>query len=296
MQCSPQPIARHIAAAGQSGAGVPVVSWAEDMKDLAFTRQEEITSIPQRLHMWDIPAMEAELETLRERLRERLEQRGMSARALSLALGANTSYIAQILQGRGGMPSAGRLHRIAELLETTTDWLLGRAADSRQPFSEVSVREDPRKFSAAGANGIPVVGTGYCDDLAIEGPDGEYMIERIQFDIDTVVRFVQRPSALWNAREAYAIDLHGDSMSPVMEQGETRLVDPRRPPGPGDFVVVQLTNGTDHDVATVLVKRLVRAASTFVELAQFNPPLTFRVPRAQVARLHRIVPYSELLY
>jgi hypothetical protein len=74
------------------------------------------------------------------------------------------------------------------------------------------------------------------------------------------------------------------------------VVDPRRPPGPGDDVVVQLTDGNGgRDVVTVLLKQLVRATAAYVELAQFNPPLTFRVPRGQVARLHRVVSLAELL-
>jgi phage repressor protein C with HTH and peptisase S24 domain len=38
----------------------------------------------------------------------------------------------------------------------------------------------------------------------------------------------------------------------------------------------------------VLIKRLVRRSAHFVELAQFNPPMTFRVPSERVAAIHRV--------
>jgi transcriptional regulator with XRE-family HTH domain len=273
------------------------MSMSSLMMDKSIVGQAGFSTIHSAAVMWENPLMSNVKETLRERLRERLEFMSLTPHALSREIGANAGYVRDLLDpAKTGIPSAERLQRLAAALGTTTDYLIGDATSARQPVSEVSVRADPRSYTPAGQNGIPVHGTAYCDDLAIQGPEGEYLIERIQLEVDHVVRFVKRPSSLWNVRDAYAIDLHGDSMTPVMEQGDTRLVDPRRPPAPGDYVVVQLTNGSDTDIATVLVKRLVRASSAFVELEQFNPKLVFRIARRQVARLHRIVPYSELLY
>jgi phage repressor protein C with HTH and peptisase S24 domain len=38
----------------------------------------------------------------------------------------------------------------------------------------------------------------------------------------------------------------------------------------------------------VLVKELVRRGAQYVELKQFNPELTFRVPAERVAAIHRV--------
>ncbi len=141
-----------------------------------------------------------------------------------------------------------------------------------------------------------MLGTAYCDDLAVEAPGGgELQVERLLLETDHTVSLIARPPALWNAKDAYAIYFHGSSMEPRFYQGEVGIVDPRRPPGPGDFVVVQLGENGGDEVVTVLVKQLVRTGGGFVELGQFNPPLTFRVPRAQVKRLHRIATPTELL-
>jgi phage repressor protein C with HTH and peptisase S24 domain len=48
-------------------------------------------------------------------------------------------------------------------------------------------------------------------------------------------------------------------------------------------------------VATVLVKRLVRATTRELVLEQLNPAITFTVPRNRVARVHRILPQTDLL-
>lgn len=120
-------------------------------------------------------------------------------------------------------------------------------------------------------------------------------IERCSFDPDYHVRMIARPPALRGQRDLYAIYFHGDSMAPRFEPGEIGIVDPARPPAPGDYVVVQLTNGSSEDVVSVLVKRLVRQTARELLLEQFNPPITFAVPRVKVKRLHRILRETDLL-
>ena len=48
--------------------------------------------------------------------------------------------------------------------------------------------------------------------------------------------------------------------------------------------------------STVLVKRLVRRTRRELVLEQFNPPLTFTVPKTRVARVHRILQQTDLLF
>lgn len=272
------------------------------MQDITFICQEDIPSLPPAGALWDIsvmprPAQEPPNPALSSRLAVLLEGSEYSARSLSRAIGANVTYVGQLISGKGGTPSAARLQAIAERLGTTTDHLLGRSVSPEQPRSEVSFRDAPAPFRHAGADGIPVLGTAYCDDLAVESTDdGPFEVERVLLEADHTVRLVERPPALWAARDAYAIYLHGSSMEPRFYQGDLCVVDPRRPPSPGDDVVVQLTDGQGgSDVITVLVKQLLRSASAYVELRQFNPDRRFRIPRAQVARLHRICTRNELL-
>lgn len=235
------------------------------------------------------------LQLLRERVLERLTVMGKTPRAVSIEIGANQGYLRDLLDPeKGGTPSAARLQRLAEALATTTDYLMGLASTSAQPISEVSFGEAPPRGDRSRSDGIRVLGTAYCADLEVESATGEVVkIEQSLFEADHVVSLIERPPALRAAQDAYAIYFHGSSMEPRYYQGEIGIVDPRRPPGPGDFVVVQLCDGQSDDVVTVLVKQLVRTTSAYIELRQFNPDLSFRVPRGKVKRLHRIIGPNE---
>src|SRR3546814_7244505 len=77
-------------------------------------------------------------------------------------------------------------------------------------------------------------------------------------------------------------------------------VDPRRAPSIGDDVIVQLVGevnpGADPaEIKHVLVKQLMRNTAAYYELQQFNPPVTFKVPKSKVHAVHRVIPLAELL-
>ncbi|MDR7102966.1 S24 family peptidase [Croceicoccus sp. BE223] len=203
------------------------------------------------------------------------------------------------IERKGTMPGADRIRRIAEVLETTTDYLLGTVSTSEQVQSEVGIQDlgadarDLRRTPDRAEPGIPLLGTGDCADLEL-GDD--IHIERSSFDEDYHVRMIERPPSLRGARQAYAIYFQGSSMEPRFYAGEIGIVDPDRPAAPGDFVVVQLNNGEAEHVVSVLVKRLVRQTSQYVELEQFNPQTVFQLPRRKVARIHKIMPPTDLLF
>jgi hypothetical protein len=145
---------------------------------------------------------------------------------------------------------------------------------------------------------LPLLGTalgGHVPDL--EGLDDD-SADLIELDLGEVIDHLERPAAIASDRDAYALTILGDSMAPRFEPGERILVSPRAPVGIGDDVVVQLRGreGEDERVKLVLVKRLVRRSPSFVELRQFNPEVTFRVPVARLAldsmnrhRIHKVV-------
>jgi hypothetical protein len=236
-------------------------------------------------------------EILLDRVDRRLADLGKSRYWLSMQItGGKHQGIFRDIQRRGSVPGAERLASIAERLGTTTDYLLGKVENPEQVRSEISVRELPAAWHGTPADSIPVLGTGYCEDLIVHGDDGQDVsVERLMLETDHVVRMIERPKALWAAKDAYAIYYHGSSMEPRFYQGELGIVDPRRPPSPGDFVVVQLNDGESDTVITVLVKQLERIAGGYVYLSQFKPAGTFRIERARVTRMHRICSPNELI-
>lgn len=143
---------------------------------------------------------------------------------------------------------------------------------------------------------IPVLGTAECADLPFAGDSAQVWIETMMLD-DEVVDHVRRPASLDNRRDIYAIYFSGTSLEPRYEPGEVAYVDPKRSPKARDYVVVQLRKSEDDGerIYKVLCKRLVKATSTYVELEQFNPAIIFRVDRKDVAHMHRIIPWEELV-
>jgi transcriptional regulator with XRE-family HTH domain len=241
---------------------------------------------------------------LMQRIEERRIALAISDRELSLRVTGKPDFLRD-MKRRGHMPTAEHLHRTAEELGVSVDWLLHQTSNPNPVHSEVTLAERhiPWNGPPRNAEPIPLVGTGDCADLAVCSESGQMVdVHRSSFDPDFHVRYIARPPALGAARDLYAIYFHGTSMSPRFEPGEVGIVDPRRPVNAGDYVLVQLRDadadatGGDDAVTSVLVKRLVRQSAAEVVLEQFNPPLAFALPRRQVARLHRILPQTELLF
>jgi len=267
------------------------------MTDISASCQAEMSALPEFSPVWEYPPMPATKEILRERLQEALDNSAFSPHALSVAIGANHSYIAQILNGKGGMPAADRLARIADVLGTTVGHLTGGAPAAH---SEVGVRDKPLEWNGPTPETppIPIVGTGDCADLAVvETDSGRHVeVERSSFDPEYHVRYIATPPLLRGRRGIYAIYFHGSSMEPRFYPGEVGLVDSHRPPSPGEYALVQLNTGDSDDVVSVLAKKFIRRTATEIVLEQYNPPLTFSVPAARVQRIHRIMPQTELLF
>lgn len=247
-------------------------------------------------------------ETLLSRIDERLAAMEKSRWWLSMEISDRKQHgIIKDIERKGTMPGAERLRKIAEALGTTTDYLLGTSSNPDPILSEVALADNRLESLAQDSShrrrapdeqpGIPLVGTGDCADLEVVADDGhDIWIERSSFDPDYQVRMIDRPPALRGARHAYAIYFQGSSMEPRFFAGEIGIVDPDRPAAPGDFVLVQLNNGEEDHVVSVLVKRLIRQTSGYVELEQFNPATIFRIDKSKVARVHKIMPPTDLLF
>lgn len=238
-------------------------------------------------------------DIFRARLQARLAATGKSMHAVSLAIGANSGYVRDLMDpAKRHMPNGSKLAALAAELSTTIDYLTGITSNPDLVFSEVALSD--RRFDWNGSKSdippIPLVGTGDCASIQFKDDSGAMLeVERCSFNADHTVRMIARPPALKGARDLYAIYFQGESMMPRFEPGEVGIVDPSRPAGPGDYVLVQLTNGEEDQVTSVLVKRLVRTGPRDLVLEQFNPPATFTVPRSRVARVHRILPQTDWL-
>lgn len=133
---------------------------------------------------------------------------------------------------------------------------------------------------------MPLLGTA----VGAESADIEEDVELTELHLGEVLDYLARPLSLQSDKDAYALTIVGDSMSPRFEPGERVAVSPRAPVAIGDDVIVQLRarEGEDERVKMVLIKRLVRRTASHVELRQFNPEKTFRIEARRVAALHKV--------
>lgn len=122
-------------------------------------------------------------------------------------------------------------------------------------------------------------------------------VEQAFIDYSDTIDHFTRPPGYANRTGLYGLYVAGPSMEPRWESGDPLYVDPKRPPAVGDDVVVYLVrpNGSQEELEAVLIKRLARQSASFVELEQFNPPMTFRIERRRISAIHRVVPRRELL-
>ena len=140
---------------------------------------------------------------------------------------------------------------------------------------------------------VPVYGTAM--GTFREADEGEE-IEQTFLDYETI-DFFERPPG-YAGKLIYGFYIAGQSMEPRWDAGDPGYADPKRPPQIGDDVVVYLVrpDGNDGDgLEAVLIKRLIKQSASFIELEQFNPPMTFTVERKKVKAMHRVIPRRELL-
>lgn len=146
---------------------------------------------------------------------------------------------------------------------------------------------------------VPLVGTAQGSDFEVEEDGKITFIERMDLDFENVVDYVRRPSSLAGRLDVYAITVIGDSMADKYEDGDPAYVDPRRQPRPGDFVVVQLISRDSEGegrVTAALLKQLVRKTSKIVELKQSNPAVNFTISSSEIAHIHRVIPWREIVF
>jgi phage repressor protein C with HTH and peptisase S24 domain len=226
-----------------------------------------------------------------------LKPNGMTLNAWTVKAGVGRSIFTEIR--RHGNPTAETLQKLLDAIGVSLGELYAQMppAPVRSEVrgtglvSEKDVHD--ARWGLGNLPAVPLVGSavgGASDDL-------DEHVELTELHLGEVLDYLARPAGLANDPGAYAVTVVGDSMVPRYKPGERCFVSPRSSVGIGDDVIVQLRGngdaaGADPDfssrVTMVLVKELVRRGATFIELKQHNPDMTFKVPMARVAAVHRI--------
>lgn len=242
----------------------------------------------------------SDAETTGEAVSRLRDRSGLSVRAFAQAAGySHGSGVQRYLDA-----SFDRRLPV-EVAEKFCAALVGRGdpsitRDEVLALTGVTFDTNARPFMMEGASDarmvrdVPIYGTALG---AEEVYDGE-AVEQTMLNTGEVIGYLRRPVLLDGRVDVYGIYVQGSSMSPRYRDGATLFVENRRRPAVGEDAVIYLVDADGEDgerASCVLVKTLVRKSASYIELEQYNPPLTFRVPMGRVLRMDRVITLDELV-
>lgn len=218
-----------------------------------------------------------------------LKPEGLSPNAWAIRAGVSRTVWADIR--RHGNPTRKTLEKLLQAIDVPPSEFEARLRPVKTEVrgTGMTPQEVQEAWSLKNAKRVPLLGTAFGGEWSDDGN-----VEMTELRLAEILDYLARPPSLAGDDQAYALEIIGESMSPRYEPGEQVFVSPKAPVHIGDDVIVQLrANGDEHSditdqVVEVLIKRLVRRTSTYYELRQFNPDMTFKVPVASVLRIHRV--------
>jgi SOS-response transcriptional repressor LexA len=216
----------------------------------------------------------------------RFKPDGMSPNAWAMKAGVSRTVWADMR--RHGNPSRRTLEKLltaaGSSLAEFEALRIGGTASERLPATGLG-EQSPFVWKGPQVPPLPLVATAMAGEWGSEGS----AIELTELRRGEIVDRLPRPASLANDPSAYAMTIVGDSMWPRFRPGRRVAVSPKAPVSVGDDVVVTLAGVDESGCASVLVKELVRRSGEWLELRQFNPDLTFRVPAEEAGRIEKVV-------
>lgn len=160
-------------------------------------------------------------------------------------------------------------------------------ADTGAPAAAASgVGEAARRgWTPAPLPPLPLLSSSLAGEWGDPGEGVELMIIRSDQAIDQL----PRPRSLAADDSAFAVTVVDDSMWPRFRPGRRLAVSPRSPIAIGDDVIVRLRGNGEGQGDLVLLKELVKRTADGLDLRQFKPDITFRVPAAEVEAIEKVV-------
>ena len=207
---------------------------------------------------------------------EALDRAGQSQADLARYLALAPSAVSRMLKGERQMKLLEAVQTAAFLGVSQEEVLRHAGEPSTVPPSTEPGRRGrpPRAAPAFGLNRqdpLPIRGA------ARGGNDQEMLLG------DGPIGYTPRPSNLAGVRDAYAVYMVGNALSPRYEQGWLLHVHPHKPAARGRDVVVLKRDGE------LLIRQFVAWEDEALVLRQFNPEGTIKLPRNEVAECHLIV-------
>lgn len=234
----------------------------------------------------------------------RLKSLRITKGSLARSLGIDPARVSEIVAGRRNV-QVSELPVMADILQMSTEELVARLAPRKPPRETAGQRDadaapplptqspisSPALPPGAVTNlpspaqmprNLPVFGS------ARGGPDGAFEMNGQSMD------YVERPPSLAASRNAYAVYVQGESMSPRFEAGWLLHVNPNRPVRKGDNVVIQIRADDEHAPPLAYIKTFEATTPTKLVVSQFNPRKQIEWPLEDVVSIHRVVGIAEM--
>lgn len=243
------------------------------------------------------------MQTIGELLKKARTGRGMSQDSLGQALGVSRQAVGQWESGTTA-PTLENLVAAFSVLGADLPEAIRAAAETthpellrRLPSVDRPVKPNRKVFRGTG----PIVETQHhvvrdfsgprpFGDLPNDVPVVKTVAAEGYFLMNgDVVDSVRRPPGALGTSSLYAFYVVGDAMSPRYDDGDLVYVNEAKPPKPGDYVVAETSDG--H----CWLKRLAQRSGDVLVVEQFNPPSRVELKVQDMSRLHRVVPWNELL-
>ena len=154
--------------------------------------------------------------TRRANLQKLVEKFG-GPKALAIAISRSPSQLGDMLHGRKSIGN-GITEHIESTLNLERGFLSTEQSESSMPEVKVAARPSPRVCR------VPLISSvqaGSCRDFADVTPDEWAM------------------SSYVGVKDAFALKVEGDSMTPWFNDGDVVVIDPNRKPKPRDYVVAR---------------------------------------------------------
>lgn len=161
-------------------------------------------------------------EKIGQRIMSERKAKGLTRKALAELTGElKTSRINNYERG-DRTPGPTEIKMLADVLEVSASYLMC-LTDSR----EGKITKSPGMGAL-----IPVLNYKQATDPAV-------FIQKIKEDVDTKVEFVPVSTAVSDniGKNAFALQIHDESMIPEFRINDVLIVDPNTSPKPGDFIV-----------------------------------------------------------
>lgn len=230
--------------------------------------------------------------TLKDKVDRRLKELDRGPTVAEKAGGLSKGFISDIIKGKKRSVTIEHWPKLAIALDMTDEEIVSFLSDTTKQPRNQSRHATSAPASEAVATDLPRINPyDLPKDVPVRGMAAGSVVGA--WSIDGIVDMVRRPPGLSHAPNAYALYVAGTSMSPKYEPGDLIYINPDRPAGPGDVVVIQ-TQMYDGATIQAWIKTLVTETGDSVVAHQLNPPSTVTYGRETVVSIQRVMRTNEL--